>query len=742
MALRVTREYTDVLGAGDGEVRVTRQYVEMLTSGYLKTRVARQYVEVLASLPDDAVRMTRQCVAILGNPPEAEEFFVNASDTIVVNDAASFIAVYVVVASDTLSLSDEVIRVHEVLASDLVALSDQALGDLVRVAIDTLVLTDEAVADIEVARSATDTLSLDDEATYVIIRFLSASDALAFQDEVIQACVYRRKIYESLSLSDAAVRIITASDTLGLSEEATADRIISVSDALSLNDEAVAFTIRLLAASDSLILTETAIPGHVTLREVTDTLSLDEICIGDYCRVANDTLALTDEATYIFVRLISDTLVLTDEASYIGVFGRRVWETTLVLTDEAHLEREIDVSATDTISLAEEASLIFEASDTLSLGDSATADYCRIASDELLLIELVEVTRDRREVSDELVLTDAATVNVVRNVAAYDFVAAFTERAWPGFHRVIASDKLQTSYTEYDPSTYEETIVYVGLQDLAVASVIYAAPKEVEDHLSFGEQAVCIKIRADAIAANASDSFSLTEKVYTNLLAGTIDSVVLSDAAEVVASKLLTDGLVLSDEANFSINRNNLSASDALELGETVLWYNRLEDFLYVYHPFVGEGSGDLPDPPDEELEGPISGITDPFILVYPVTGPFDDTLVLRAPNLGNRDRLQMNRISRETRGGTLIVYADPMWPKVQTLVLDFSGLTWAEASGLHLFMDDYLGLEIGLMDWEHRFWRGIITKLDNPVVQDGKGCRYSVGFEFEGELTTYDPGP
>ena len=39
----------------------------------------------------------------------------------------------------------------------------------------------------------------------------------------------------------------------------------------------------------------------------------------------------------------------------------------------------------------------------------------------------------------------------------------------------------------------------------------------------------------------------------------------------------------------------------------------------------------------------------------------------LRAPNLGNKDRLSFNRVLRETRGGTLVVFADPIWPKVQT---------------------------------------------------------------------------
>ena len=76
-----------------------------------------------------------------------EEFFVNASDTIVVSDAANFIAVYVVVASDTLSLSDEVIRVHEVLASDTVVISDAAgfIATYVVTASDTFSLSDEGI---------------------------------------------------------------------------------------------------------------------------------------------------------------------------------------------------------------------------------------------------------------------------------------------------------------------------------------------------------------------------------------------------------------------------------------------------------------------------------------------------------------------------------------------------------------------------------------------------------------------
>ena len=48
-------------------------------------------------------------------------------------------------------------------------------------------------------------------------------------------------------------------------------------------------------------------------------------------------------------------------------------------------------------------------------------------------------------------------------------------------------------------------------------------------------------------------------------------------------------------------------------------------------------------------------------------------------------------------------------------------------------FYETYLGDEIGLLDWEHRYWKGVITQPD-AVIQDGRDS-YSASFEFEGEL-------
>jgi hypothetical protein len=108
--------------------------------------------------------------------------------------------------------------------------------------------------------------------------------------------------------------------------------------------------------------------------------------------------------------------------------------------------------------------------------------------------------------------------------------------------------------------------------------------------------------------------------------------------------------------------------------------------------------------------------------------------VALKTPNLGNLDRLAFNRVLRETRGGTLVVYADPIWPKIQTLVLSFSGLLRVEAHALLAFKEAHLGVEIGLIDWEHRFWRGVITTPDNPIIED-RFDSFTATFEFQGEL-------
>ena len=189
------------------------------------------------------------------------------------------------------------------------------------------------------------------------------------------------------------------------------------------------------------------------------------------------------------------------------------------------------------------------------------------------------------------------------------------------------------------------------------------------------------------------------------------------------------------------------SIADDIGIGHAFTYY--LEDPCNKknYAVFSGESTiTSRPDPPDDELPL-VQGLPEDerFLLLYPAMGESTDIVELRAPNLDNRERQAFTRINRETRGGTLTVFSDPVWPSMNTLVLTFSGLTKTEVEETQDFMIAHIGLEVGLIDWEGRMWMGLITTPGEQAVQDGKsgpcgGGRFTISFEFEGVLVEDNP--
>ncbi len=184
--------------------------------------------------------------------------------------------------------------------------------------------------------------------------------------------------------------------------------------------------------------------------------------------------------------------------------------------------------------------------------------------------------------------------------------------------------------------------------------------------------------------------------------------------------------------------------TQTLGIGHALTYYAPNPCDTKSYTPYIGENTtNDAPAPPDDSLPF-ASGLPEGerFQLLYPGLGEATDTVELRAPNLDNRERLAFTRINRETRGGHLTVFADPIWPQINTLVLSFSGLAKAEIDALQTFMVAHLGEEVGLIDWEGRQWVGVITSPTERGVQDGKGCdgRWTIGLEFEGVLLEEAP--
>lgn len=261
----------------------------------------------------------------------------------------------------------------------------------------------------------------------------------------------------------------------------------------------------------------------------------------------------------------------------------------------------------------------------------------------------------------------------------------------------------------------DEAVGYAGVVNVVVA-----------DTLAFQDVAGLVR------SVSVNDALSLTDACIRQNRRDVSESLTLAQAVVAGKSKLAFESLAFAETVAIGkiIYREVVEQLNLMQA--CAIWTDGPARFDSRYTPFIGDGPG-VPNPPPSVLAGPAQGVVVPFQLRYPATGTVTASCTLRTPNLGNRDRLSFNRVNRETRGGTLVVFADPRWPKTQTLVLSFSGLRRTEAMNLMEFLSSYLGQEIGLLDWEHRYWRGVVVTSD-PLVEDSAD-RFSVGFEFEGEL-------
>ena len=458
-------------------------------------------------------------------------------------------------------------------------------------------------------------------------------------------------------------------------------------------------------------------------------------------------------------------LSLTSEAD-LASFSRGVRAASVLdLADSAAVvNRSLSVSASDNLTLSNVAGArairLIRATSTVALADAA--DFVPYTVFELAAESPLSMLSSaagrhahfRPTAESTLELTQsAAWVPFVVTAVAGESVLAITDEATgrhahfrpgaasnldlvqaAGASRVIAvtgQSVLQSTTVQYDPARDECVTTIVGLQDTAelarqrVSGIRHAIPLQ--------QTASVVRVKAAAIDLSAESVLELSDSGRKSEVGDATDHLALSQSAAVDRCKPLGSELELTDLAGVGVVRNR-GAGSAITLHQSVAFSLVRSDVLWQYRPFVGEGAAGAPTPPPETLTGPSPDTTTPFQLIYPAVGEVTDAVTLRAPNLGNKDRLSFNRIVRETRGGTLIVYADPIWPKIQTLVLSFSGLRSAQAQLLLAFLDTHLGEEVGLFDWEGRYWKGVVTTPTDPVVQDGRDS-FSASMEFEGEL-------
>ena len=491
-----------------------------------------------------------------------------------------------------------------------------------------------------------------------------------------------------------------------------------------------------------------SLPGNSDEFRVTNTARSANYRLTDY-HIQSSTSLVTvgtpaaNTAPGIHIVSAVDTVAATDSASkhlathYLSVFDLISATHTATCHDNRH-----SLSNTDGITVTDSAAVYVSTH--------------HVAATDLISVQNRAFNHDtitRQAVTEQITVTDSATVRmsvVILTAADVLSIVDVAKGNVPGTTYASASNIIQIMDTSVEigpiylsavdliaPIAYTNPIVsfttqLVGLQDAATVSK--KGTESNSDTLSLGDLASCGKIRADAIAISASDTLTLTDKAIKSTTAEAADTVVLGDMALVEVGYPAADMLSVGDTARANVVRN-LQAQDVLIVEQSITYLLPYYLAKRYYSPFIGTGTSGNPAPPPTTLAQNLK--SGEFSLYYP-PAPFvpADIVVLRKPEFGNKDRLHFNRISRETRGGTLIVFADPMWPKTQTLVLTFAALRPDQAFNLQRFMETYLGLEIGLMDWEGRQWTGVIVNPNDPVVQDSK-YSYTASFEFEGQLVS-----
>ena len=617
-------------------------------------------------------------------------------------------------------------------ATTALALSSDAVVGIVRgrAAADTLVLTDAAGVGSVRSRDAVTELSLLDSAVGAAVRTVAVSDALDLTDAAFGATVFATVAESVADLTAAAdmlaVRTLAAADALELTDEAARTALIAVGaqSAVEPATAAEVAAVRAVGAASALDLTQQADRTGRTILTLTVESAISLASVVD----VGLTLGLG----------VAHPLDMAVTAGY-SVFRTQEVQSVISPTTAAGAAAVRSLSAPNTLAMADAAAghkiTTSAAESVISLGSAASVFVVRAISAESVL-DLTDVAAGGQwvsadvEVWDWLPIWDWAEVTVVRGVAAANVVALSQEapviRPW----YVSAESPIQVVTQEYDPQLGAMVTRLDGLQDAAsVARPLTAAASQ---PIPLGQSASAVRVKPTAIEVSAESVLELLGEIRPNQTGDTGNWLSLSQTAAVDACKTTQSALVLTAHAG-AARSGPRGAASALDLRQAATFSIVFAGVRQQYHPFVGEGAPGAPTPPPATV-GPPEHTALPFRLFYPASGTVTDSVTLRAPNLGNKDRLSFNRVLRETRGGTLIVFADPIWPKLQTLVLTFSGLSATQSQQLLSFLETHLGEEIGLLDWEGRCWKGVVMTPTEPVVQDGRNS-FSASLEFEGEL-------
>ncbi len=344
------------------------------------------------------------------------------------------------------------------------------------------------------------------------------------------------------------------------------------------------------------------------------------------------------------------------------------------------------------------------ASSTLSFTQSSSSGLLtRTASNTLTLTQNVVST-----VPGEIPLTASSTL-------------AFTQAAAPGLFTRTATSPLNLSQAN------NRARLKLGGISLTVSNTV-----------SFTQSNARTLLLDTGLDLTASTSLTFTQRAIFPIELSAANSILFGHSNDSNVGKSAESTIEFDQSVSMNVVRG-LTASNSLTFRHSFTFIQLRSgvpistssgdacDITQHYSPLSGGGASLVPAAPLTLIKH-----SDVFFF-FPDDQKCSPTesLTLRTPNFGDRDRNQFNRINRESRGGSLTIFRDPKWPSQRSLVMDFSAIKDSEVDALLLFLENTLGQSVGFRDWQGREWTGIIVTPDAAVTRTGTD-RNDIALELE----------
>jgi hypothetical protein len=579
------------------------------------------------------------------------------------------------------------------------------------------------------------------------------------------------------------IKDVDASDSLALSQSATVETSIlsvSASNTIILTDS-VENNVFLADGSNALSLGHEANVGAPRTGIGSSVLTVGQqadFIFGGYGLTAISTLVVSQSLRQSLKNLTAVTPSQdSGDPQAPGTIEHRMTDTWVVA---ARIADTFEVSATSVLVMAQTlpnptgklsvfasntlAALDFadtfakrrNVTDTIIISQTAAADKIKVARSQIVITQLAEQGIVKLFADSPIVLSQFVRPKALARSASS--VISLTDSVRSSTKNVSATSSIPLAQTIVSTIPYKVSAltkisgvtdpVFTGtLPPTLIPGVPFGLTQTVtlqtnlkkttRSQMTLSDRAVAVRIKASAVDVDASSVINAAQIARLSLTSNAISTIVFNTNA--VANLNTKDGVTriedLDQQAASLIVKSD-SLQNTLVIKQSVAYTLVKDTTICDYSPFIGSSDSGITPPPAALPPAAITVIPGVrFRLVSPPfeDGPAIDTLDLRAPNLGNRERLEATRIQRETVGGTLIVYADPQWPKVHSLQLQFQALKTEQARGLINFIERHTGEEIGLYDHEQRIWRAVITNPEEAIIHDRRNS-YSATIEMEAE--------